>query len=133
MSKSKILDQFLLSPLIKENDIIDYKELNEYEVLIKLRPKGDQIIYDALNNTIRGCNYRGKLTAKENRNEFKMRLRAMLLHSRLSQKDLSRISGISERTITRYINGDSIPDYVALKKIADTLNCKVDDLYFNGF
>lgn len=133
MSKSKILDQFLLSPLIKENDIIEYKELNEYEVLIKLRPKGDQIIYDALNNTIRGCSYRGKLTAKENRNEFKMRLRAMLLHSRLSQKDLSRISGISERTITRYINGDSIPDYVALKKIADAINCKVDDLYFNGF
>lgn len=133
MSKSKILDQFLLSPLIKEKDIMDYKDLNEYEVLIKLRPKGDQIIYDSLNNTIRGCEYHGKLTAKENRNEFKMRLRAMLLHSRLSQKDLSRISGISERTLTRYVNGDSIPDYISLKQIADALNCKVDDLYFNGF
>lgn len=133
MSKSKNLDQFLLSPLVKKENIIDYKDINEYEVLIKLRPKGDLIIYDSLSNTIRGCNYHTQLTEKENRNEFKMRLRAMLLHSRLSQKDLSRISGISERTLTRYVNGETLPDYISLKKIADALKCKVDDLYFNGF
>lgn len=133
MSDSILLDQFLCNPHIKKEDIMDYKELNDYEILIKLRPKGEQIIFNTMNNTIRGCTYRGRLSEDENKKEFKLRLRSWLLFSGLNQKDLADITGISERTLTRYVNGKSLPDYISLKKIADAMNCKVDDLYFNGF
>lgn len=120
------------NPLIKIEDIKQYKELNDYELLIELYD-GQKYIYDTLNNTTRGAPYYGILTDKENRKEFKLRLRALLSHTGMTQRDLSEKTGISERTITRYMNGETLPDYISIKKLSNALNIPVNQLYFENF
>lgn len=46
----------------------------------------------------------------------------------VSQEDLADMTGISQATISRYTNGDSVPDLIALRKIARELGCSVADL-----
>lgn len=46
----------------------------------------------------------------------------------VSQEDLADMTGISQATISRYTNGDSVPDLIALRKIARALGCSVSDL-----
>ena len=46
----------------------------------------------------------------------------------VSQEDLADMTGISQATISRYTNGDSVPDLIALRKIARALGCSVADL-----
>ena len=42
---------------------------------------------------------------------------------------LAKKSGISKSTISRMENGQAPMDLFKLEKIADALNCKIEDLY----
>lgn len=128
-----LYDQYLKNdPRFNFSDIEKIKNLNDYELLI-LKRDGKQIIYDTMLYTTRGCVYHGPLNDKENKNEFKLRLNSLAYHAGLNQRTLSIATGISERTLSRYFTGKSIPDYINLKKLSDALGCSVNDLYFDGF
>ena len=45
-----------------------------------------------------------------------------------TQKELSEQSGLSEDSITRYINGTRIPNTYIASILAGSLNCTIDDL-----
>ena len=47
-----------------------------------------------------------------------------------SQDDISYETGISQGTISGYINGDVVPTVYKLQKIANVLGCTVDDLIY---
>ena len=50
----------------------------------------------------------------------------------LSQEELAFVVGVSRQTIYTWESGLNYPNIVMLKKLADTLECKTDDL-LNGF
>ena len=52
-----------------------------------------------------------------------------LNENHMNQRELSRKSGISETSISRYIKGIRIPNAIDAITIANCLNCTVEDLY----
>jgi len=47
-----------------------------------------------------------------------------------SQRWISGKIGISETTLSKYVNGKRKPNYEIAKQIANLLNCKPDDIFF---
>ena len=56
------------------------------------------------------------------------RIAELLAQQKLTQKELSQKSGITEAAISRYIKGDRVPRGVNLAKIADALGTSTDYL-----
>ncbi|WP_286033703.1 helix-turn-helix domain-containing protein [Fusobacterium necrogenes] len=61
---------------------------------------------------------------KINKKKFKEKM----IEKCLNNRELSKISGISEGTITRIINGDTEPRLKTLGLIVKVLKCDVADL-----
>ena len=61
-------------------------------------------------------------------NIFCENLRYMLDHARMTQKDLAEETGLSEASISRYVNGERIPSVRALINIAHALDCSLGDI-----
>ena len=57
---------------------------------------------------------------------FATRLSYSLDKSGMSQRKLSEITGITEVSISRYMNGKRLPHPIVLEKICTALNCDVD-------
>ena len=55
-------------------------------------------------------------------------LSSMLYDARITQRDLSDMTGLSESTISFYINKQKMPGLKAILKIAYALDCEVSDL-----
>ncbi len=48
----------------------------------------------------------------------------------MSQKDLAKISGVTEQTIVNIEKGRHLPMFVTMRKLAKALNVDVTDLHF---
>lgn len=59
---------------------------------------------------------------------FKERLRARRTEKQLTQKQLGRMVGLEESTISKYESKDREPDFETLKKFASILDCSTDYL-----
>ncbi len=55
-------------------------------------------------------------------------IKAYRRRSGLGQRELAEEIGVTRLTIARYESGARTPDVYTLKKIADRLGCKIDDL-----
>lgn len=62
------------------------------------------------------------------RKHFKYKLVKLLFFRRMSQKKLSELTGISEITISKYMNGTSTPSLFNARKIARALNVDINEL-----
>lgn len=56
------------------------------------------------------------------------RIKEMLDEKNISQKDLSKMTGITESAISHYVKGDRVPRGANLVKIAKALGTTADDL-----
>ena len=52
----------------------------------------------------------------------------MLKEARMSQRELADESGLSEATVSAYINKKKVPGLRAIVNMAYALNCSTDDL-----
>lgn len=69
------------------------------------------------------------MTEQELRTEFSRRLlRLAYQKGKYDQKELSEITGISETTISYYMNGMCLPKMGNIVKLAQALNCSTDEL-----
>lgn len=57
------------------------------------------------------------------------RLKEILDNAEISVRWLSLRCGISVRSLYRYINGERIPDLLSARKIAESLDVEVDDIW----
>ena len=57
-------------------------------------------------------------------------LRIALSTKQMRQKDLAKILGTSEATVSRYLNGEGIPNAITLMRICSTLGLSFE--YFNN-
>lgn len=62
--------------------------------------------------------------------KFTNRMKSILLEKKLSQKELSKMSGIAEASLCRYLKGDSKPRLDIIANIAKALN--VSEAYLIG-
>lgn len=60
--------------------------------------------------------------------EFSLNLRRMMYDLRISQRELADLSGLSEATISRYLNATHAPSFKAIVNLAYAFGCNTDDL-----
>ena len=53
-------------------------------------------------------------------------LKEALLENELNQRDLAKLLGCSEVTVSRYIHGDRMPRYEEIQKIMDFLGYHIE-------
>lgn len=61
-------------------------------------------------------------------NEFGNNLARMMYEYRLTGKDVSELSGISESTISKYLNKQQMPGVKAILNLSYALNCDISEL-----
>ena len=72
---------------------------------------------------MKGYRYDEELYKKE----FSSNLQRVLNDKNVSQRKLSEDTGISEVSISRYLNGKRIPSFYTIEKIALALKCSTDE------
>ena len=118
------------NPFIKENNIDYAVDLNEYDLLIVYR-SGETIIFDTFDNTYRIIPYANRrLTDDEELLELSIRLLQRMRRMYIDQEELARRTGVTRSMISRYINRKSIPNYITLCRLAEALDCSLDDLRY---
>lgn len=60
--------------------------------------------------------------------DFKNNLKAILEEKKIKNIDLSKALKIDRSNITKYLNGQKLPNYETLGKIKNFLGCSFDDL-----
>lgn len=79
-----------------------------------------RVIYDPSND----CS----LSEEEWRKVFSSRLYNRLITLGMSQETLSEITGISQVTLSKYINGKATPSTYNSRKLAEALKCPIGEL-----
>lgn len=64
--------------------------------------------------------------------KFKKRLQTLLEEKNMNQKELAKQSGVTEVTISRYVNGSRKPRIEIVNKLAEVLNTTTDYLLGNS-
>ena len=68
------------------------------------------------------------MTESEWLDDFSYRLTGAMQYAGFNQKILARESGLSEASISNYINGTKIPNAKAIVNLAYALECEVEEL-----
>lgn len=63
---------------------------------------------------------------------FHQELRSRRMAAGFTQQQLSERLGVRQSVVSLYEKGSSMPSLDVLIKMADTLNCSIDDLVRNG-
>lgn len=72
------------------------------------------------------------LTEQEWLDIFGDNLLEMMCEYGINQGDLAEESGLSEATISKYLNKKQLPGIKAIVNIATVLECSIDDLVYFG-
>lgn len=112
------------------DDVAEYEMYDDLELLITLH-NGSQLLYDDTDPSIQyipAPSKEERMTEKQWRYGFGMRLRKKMRMKGITQADLSEITGLTQSMISRYVTGKSIPSLYVIDKIARILECTTDDL-----
>ena len=118
------------NPFINEEDILSYEALNEHDLLITYKNEKKEI-YDTYNNTSRRINRpdSNNIDDSQMRLNFRRRLQTIMNRKWVTQEEIAQRLNSSQQMISRYLTGQSIPSALTIKKIADALDCNVNDFY----
>lgn len=107
---------------------------NQCEIVVELND-GSVMLYDQIMKTCWSANGLEELNEKrtprneaEWKKEFAIRLYRKMKISGFTQEDLAWDAGISQASITKYVNGTASPSAYNLVKIARALDLTTDEL-----
>lgn len=104
------------------------KFLNTYEILITME-NGEKYIFNEGTTAIRHLPTREQLLDDHVYDqEFMCRVRSAMMAAHIGVSNLAERTGISERTISRYLNMDSSPTTRNLHKIVNAIGCDILDV-----
>lgn len=113
------------------NRMIEWYPISRNEILIKC-DDGDEYIYDLVLDKIRDGYRSNRIPDRNNeekwKREFSARLSNKMASSRIAGYELSKRTGISEVSISKYLHGHSIPSARNIDLIAAALNCTASEL-----
>lgn len=90
---------------------------------------GERVLYDDIDKTFRSLpSDNSNLTETECRIEFGVRLRKIMRRYGVTQQELAARTGITQPSISNYINGLASPSFYVVDRIAKALDCSMDDL-----
>ena len=95
---------------------------------------GSKIAFDRISQSIKTVyspdtyNKPYEVTEDECRMEFALNLKRRMMLCGMSNEDLSELSDISRVSISKYVNGRSLPNIYNLRKLARALKCSVREL-----
>lgn len=133
-----IFDKFLYErvmtdyPTIRETDIEYVNKVGEYDLLIKFKDDS-AMVYDTFNNISRGVYDIEELPDEIFIKEFSRNLKKVMKQKFINQEELAKRIGVSQAMISKYMTGQSIPNAIMIKKIANALNCSTEDFYYSKF
>lgn len=111
-------------------DMIGYKEVNSFDMLITLND-GSKVLYDDFNKTFRTLpNDISNMSEDECKQEFAFRLKSRMERRCITQQKLSELTGIPQSSINGYLKGTNTPSFYKADKIAKALGCSVDDFRY---
>lgn len=122
-----------IDPFVQPEDIQDAYFINDYDLFV-LYKTGRKYIIDTFYNSFSGFYPEGYILSDEEWNmSFRKRLRNILNRSKISQEELADKLRVSRSTINRYINGQTIPNALMLKKISLALNCDINEFFYKEY
>lgn len=122
-----------IDPFISEDEILEYRMINDFDVLFVFKD-GRRIVIDSETNYFWGQFPEGHiLTDRQIKREFSSRLRTMMRRSHIDQEGLATALNTSQPVISRYLTGDRMPSYATVVRIADILNCSMDDFRYKRY
>lgn len=122
-----------LDPFAQPEDVHEAYFVNNFDLFVRFKD-GRKFMYDTYHDYFSGFYPEGyMLSDEELRRSFNKRLRQNMSRNKVSQEELARCIGVSERTISRYVNDETIPDALTLKKISLALNCDMNDFFYEEY
>ena len=118
---------FIMHYPIRNRHIVEQTYIGDLESIFVLSD-GSRILYDEGYGGFMELKQRDFLTDEEWLTEFARRLRKKICLSRLTQKDVADSIGVSENSVSNYICGRTIPNALILKRLADCLECDIQEL-----
>lgn len=106
---------------------VDEKYIGDFETIFILKD-GSRILFDEMTKSTRiiipAIDESDDIWLKE----FSRKIKKKMKFKRITQVELADRIGVSRLTVSRYINGQRVPDYLTLKKISKILNCPLDEI-----
>ena len=106
---------------------VDEKYIGDFETIFILKD-GSRILFDEITKSTRiiipAIDESDDIWLKE----FSRKIKKKMKFKRITQIELAASIGISRLTVSRYVNGQRVPDYLTLKKISKVLNCPLDEI-----
>ena len=123
-----------INPFIKEEDLAQVVEVNEWDVLIYLKD-GRKYIYDRFTKYHRQIFYDdvSEIPEELERKRFALSLQEIMERKRITQEELAERIGVSRMMVSNYIKGRSIPNYSVVVRMAKTLNCSTEDFRYDDY
>lgn len=125
-----IFQEFVEEHPDKANGVIDWYPCGQMKILLRY-DNGDKKIYDYLDQKLSDvCApiFEYDDSEEEWKRRFGLRLRRKLSIAGVTQWQLAEKTGISEVTISKYLNGRATPSAYNVDRIAWVLNCDASDL-----
>lgn len=124
----------MVDPFIKKEDVIEIKELNDWDILITFED-GNKVLFDRFTGYHKNIFYNdiNELTERQEKKEFAYRLRSLMGRKWITQEQLARDINVTQAMISRYVRGEAFPNALTLRKIAKALNCSMDDFFYKDY
>lgn len=112
---------------------VRWYSFDRFELIVELSD-GRKLLYDYVDKTTRWLGI-SKVDPEEDEErwkwEFSMRLCKRMQYQGMTQDELSKLTGLSPASISKYTNGIAVPSLFHITKIAKVLACPIT--YFLRF
>ena len=121
---------------VTDADILSWRSVDGFEIVARM-VDGSLMRFNSFDCTIgylkeHEVDERGNylMGDEEYRQEFAMKLKRLMHSARITQTMLSEYTGISQVSISKYLNGKTLPDCRNLTRIANALRCSITELTY---
>lgn len=119
--------RFLMYYPIDNVEVIEQVYIGDMETIFTLSD-GSKVLYDESCDGFMQIKRLGYITDEMWLDEFTRKLRKKITLSRIPQKEIAESTGVSENSMSRYLNGKTIPNALVLRRLADCLRCSIEEL-----
>lgn len=121
--------KFCLSMSVRNEDITSQRKISDSEYIFIMND-GKKYLYETIGDIVKqiGCFNTDYVNDELWKKEFSRRVKKMAFRKGYYIKDLAVKLGISENTMSRYMNGKTIPNAFMVKRLSEILGCSIDYL-----
>ena len=128
--EESLLRNFEMADPLAYDKMVCHEMPDNYSLIVTL-DNGRKLLYDQLSDSTRYLNTDPyNMSEEEIIFEFQFKLHRRMIMLGYDRVRLSEETGISVSMIGRYLNGTSTPSIINIMKIANVLDCTVNELLY---